>query len=45
MAVMWIKPNIRSERFAESRAFYNEVIGLAGGEGLDWILFFGTDKR
>jgi uncharacterized glyoxalase superfamily protein PhnB len=21
------------------------VIGLDGGEGLDWILFFGTDQR
>jgi predicted enzyme related to lactoylglutathione lyase len=29
----------------ESRTFYNDVIGLDGGEGLDWILFFGTDKR
>jgi catechol 2,3-dioxygenase-like lactoylglutathione lyase family enzyme len=45
MAVKRIKPNIRSDRFDESRAFYNEVIGLEGGDGLDWILFFGTDKR
>jgi predicted enzyme related to lactoylglutathione lyase len=45
MAVKWIKPNIQSDRFDESRAFYNEVIGLEGGDGLDWILFFGTDKR
>jgi len=45
MGVRWIKPNILSERFAESRAFHNDVIGLAGGDGLDWILFFGTDKR
>lgn len=45
MAVKRIKPNIRSERFAESRAFYNGVIGLDGGDGLDWILFFGTDQR
>jgi catechol 2,3-dioxygenase-like lactoylglutathione lyase family enzyme len=44
VAVKRIKPNIRSERFEESRAFYNEVIGLDGGEGLDWILFFGTDQ-
>jgi hypothetical protein len=21
------------------------VIGLGGGDGLDWILFFGTDRR
>jgi predicted enzyme related to lactoylglutathione lyase len=44
MAVKRIKPNIRSDRFDESRAFYNQVIGLEGGDGLDWILFFGTDK-
>lgn len=45
MAVKRIKPNIRSDRFDESRAFYNDVIGLGGGDGLDWILFFGTDQR
>ena len=45
MAVKRIKPNIRSDRFDESRKFYNQVIGLDGGDGLDWILFFGTDKR
>jgi catechol 2,3-dioxygenase-like lactoylglutathione lyase family enzyme len=44
VAVKRIKPNILSEHFDESRAFYNDVIGLAGGEGLDWILFFGTDQ-
>jgi predicted enzyme related to lactoylglutathione lyase len=43
MAVKRIKPNIRSDRFDESREFYNQVIGLDGGDGLDWILFFGTD--
>ena len=45
MAVRRIKPNIRSDRFDESRAFYTEVVGLDGGEGLDWILFFGGDTR
>jgi catechol 2,3-dioxygenase-like lactoylglutathione lyase family enzyme len=45
MTVRRIKPNIRSDRFEESRAFYNGVIGLDGGGGLDWILFFGTDQR
>ena len=45
MAVKRIKPNILSERFDESRSFYNEVIGLDGGHGLDWILFFGTDQQ
>jgi catechol 2,3-dioxygenase-like lactoylglutathione lyase family enzyme len=45
MAVRRIKPNILSDRFEESRAFYNGVIGLDGGDGLDWILFFGTDQR
>jgi catechol 2,3-dioxygenase-like lactoylglutathione lyase family enzyme len=45
MAVKRIKPNILSDDFDESRAFYNGVIGLEGGDGLDWILFFGTDKR
>jgi catechol 2,3-dioxygenase-like lactoylglutathione lyase family enzyme len=45
VTVRRIKPNILSERFDESRRFYNDVIGLEGGHGLDWILFFGTDKR
>jgi catechol 2,3-dioxygenase-like lactoylglutathione lyase family enzyme len=45
MAVKRIKPNVLSDRFEESRAFYREVIGLEEGEGLDWILFFGTEKR
>jgi catechol 2,3-dioxygenase-like lactoylglutathione lyase family enzyme len=45
MAVKRIKPNIRSDRFDESRAFYNGVIGLDEGGGPDWILFFGTDQR
>jgi catechol 2,3-dioxygenase-like lactoylglutathione lyase family enzyme len=44
VGVKRIKPNILSERFEDSRAFYNEVIGLDGGDGLDWILFFGTDQ-
>jgi Uncharacterized protein conserved in bacteria len=43
VAVKRIKPNILSERFDESRSFYRDVIGLDGGDGLDWILFFGTD--
>ena len=45
MVVRRIKPNILSDRFEESRDFYTGVIGLQEGEGLDWILFFGTDKR
>ncbi len=45
MAVKRIKPNILSEKFEESRSFYNDVIGLGGGDGLDWILFFGTEQR
>jgi hypothetical protein len=45
VGVKRIKPNILSERFDESRTFYNDVIGLDGGDGLDWILFFGTDQR
>jgi catechol 2,3-dioxygenase-like lactoylglutathione lyase family enzyme len=45
MAVKRIKPNIQSDRFDESRAFYKGVIGLDEGSGLDWILFFGTDQR
>ena len=44
VAVRRIKPNILSERFAESRSFYNDVIGLDGGDGLDWIMFFGTSQ-
>jgi predicted enzyme related to lactoylglutathione lyase len=45
MAVKRIKPNVLSDRFEESRAFYQGVIGLEEGQGLDWILFFGTDRR
>ncbi len=45
VGVKRIKPNILSERFDESRVFYNDIIGLDGGDGLDWILFFGTDQR
>jgi predicted enzyme related to lactoylglutathione lyase len=44
VAVKRIKPNILSSDFESSRAFYNDVIGLDGGHGLDWIIFFGTDK-
>jgi len=44
IAVKRIKPNILYTRFDESRTFYNDVIGLDGGDGLDWILFFGTDQ-
>jgi catechol 2,3-dioxygenase-like lactoylglutathione lyase family enzyme len=45
MGVKRIKPNILSERFDESRSFYKDVIGLDSGGGLDWIIFFGTEKR
>jgi catechol 2,3-dioxygenase-like lactoylglutathione lyase family enzyme len=45
MAVQRIKPNILSSDFESSRAFYIDVIGLQGGQGLDWIMFFGTDRR
>jgi len=45
VAVKRIKPNILSERFDESRSFYTGVMGLEEGDGLDWILFFGTDQR
>lgn len=45
MAVKRIKPNIASSDFEASRDFYTGVIGLEGGQGLDWILFFGTDQR
>jgi catechol 2,3-dioxygenase-like lactoylglutathione lyase family enzyme len=45
MGVKWIKPNIRSDRFDESRTFYRDVVGLREHDGLDWILFFGTDRR
>jgi catechol 2,3-dioxygenase-like lactoylglutathione lyase family enzyme len=45
MGVKRIKPNIRSERFDESRAFYRDVVGLEEQGGLEWILFFGTDRR
>jgi predicted enzyme related to lactoylglutathione lyase len=45
MTVKRIKPNILSGDFESSRAFYSDVIGLVEEQGLDWILFFGTDKR
>jgi uncharacterized glyoxalase superfamily protein PhnB len=45
VGVKRIKPNILSDRFDESRAFYKDVIGLDGGGGLDWVIFFGTDRR
>lgn len=45
MAVKRIKPNVRSDRFDESRVFYRDVVGLEEQDGLDWILFFGTDQR
>jgi uncharacterized glyoxalase superfamily protein PhnB len=45
VGVKRIKPNILSNRFDESRAFYRDVIGLDGGGGLDWVIFFGTDRR
>jgi hypothetical protein len=45
VAVKRIRPNILSERFAESRRFYNDVIGLDGGDGLDWILYPLTDEE
>jgi predicted enzyme related to lactoylglutathione lyase len=45
MDVKRIKPNIQSDRFDESRAFYKDVVGLEEQPGLDWILFFGTDRR
>jgi predicted enzyme related to lactoylglutathione lyase len=45
MVVKRIKPNILSNDFESSRTFYTDVIGLDDGGGLDWILFFGTDKR
>lgn len=45
MAVKRIKPNILSSDFEGSRAFYTGVIGLEGGPGLDWIMFFGTEQR
>jgi predicted enzyme related to lactoylglutathione lyase len=45
MAVKRIKPNVRSDRLDESRVFYRDVVGLQEQDGLDWILFFGTDRR
>jgi catechol 2,3-dioxygenase-like lactoylglutathione lyase family enzyme len=45
VTVRRIKPNIRSERFDESRDFYGGVLGLEEGPGLDWILFFGGPTR
>ncbi len=34
MAVKWIKPNIRSDRFDASRTFYRDVVGLEESGGL-----------
>jgi hypothetical protein len=35
MGVKRIKPNIQSDRFDESRAFYRDVVGLEEHGGLD----------
>jgi uncharacterized glyoxalase superfamily protein PhnB len=35
-------PERKSDRLEESRAFYVDVLGLVGGEGLDWIRFFSA---
>ena len=45
MAVRRIKPNILSDDFEASRAFYRGVVGLDGGDGFNWIIFFGTERR
>jgi catechol 2,3-dioxygenase-like lactoylglutathione lyase family enzyme len=45
VGVRRIKPNIRSDRFDESRAFYGGVLGLEEAPGLDWILFFRGPSR
>lgn len=45
MAVERIKPKVRSDRFDESRVFYRDVVGLQEQDELDWILFFGGDRR
>ena len=37
-----IEPTIESDRLEESRAFYADVLGLVGGDGLDWIRFFSA---
>ena len=42
MRIRRINPNIRSERLDASREFYCDVIGLTGGEGLDWIRLFSS---
>ena len=42
MRIRRINPNIRSERLDASREFYCDVIGLTGGEGLEWIRFFSS---
>ena len=47
MAVKRIKPNIRSDRFDESREFYNQVIGLNPLTDEEWGLrrFFVRDPN
>jgi predicted enzyme related to lactoylglutathione lyase len=45
MGVKRIKPNIQSDHFDHSRAFYEGIIGLEEQGGLDWILFFEGDSR
>jgi catechol 2,3-dioxygenase-like lactoylglutathione lyase family enzyme len=42
MAIRRIKPNILSTDVEASRGFYRDVLGLEGGGGLDWILFFSA---
>ncbi|MET8906825.1 VOC family protein [Micromonospora sp. NPDC004551] len=45
MAVRRITPNILSADFEASGRFYRDLIGLGGGDGLDWIRFFGGEVR
>ena len=40
MGVRRVVPNITSERFAESKAFYRDVLGFETAMDLDWIVGF-----
>jgi catechol 2,3-dioxygenase-like lactoylglutathione lyase family enzyme len=37
-----VVPNVQGDRVAESRAFYEDVIGLKLGMDLGWIVSFGS---
>jgi catechol 2,3-dioxygenase-like lactoylglutathione lyase family enzyme len=40
MAIRRVVPDIQSQRFDESRAFYTDVLGFEVGMDMDWVMTF-----